>query len=69
MMTFGERLRQAIQQNGLSIADYSRATGISLPHVCHYMGGNPKPGLDVLARMVAALPESDVRWLLTGLAS
>lgn len=66
MSTFGNRLREAIETHPMSQSAFSAKTGISLQNVSHYLTGQRKPGIDVLAEMVKALPKADVRWLVTG---
>jgi transcriptional regulator with XRE-family HTH domain len=64
--TFGERLRASIVAHGISEAEYSRRTEISDQNLSHYIAGQRKPGLDTLADMIEALPNENVRWLITG---
>ena len=64
--TFGERLRASIVAHGISEAEYSRRTEISAQNLSHYIAGQRKPGLDTLADMIEALPNENVRWLITG---
>ena len=65
-MTFGERLRIAIEQNEMSVADYSRRTEISLQNLSHLMSGQRTPRLWTLQTLVEALPATNLRWLITG---
>jgi len=70
MTTFGERLRTAIEvHQAISITEYARQTGFTLANLSHFMSGQRQPRLPSLVILVAALPDVDVRWLVTGLAS
>jgi transcriptional regulator with XRE-family HTH domain len=66
MKTFGERLRASIAAHKISEAEYCRRTDISAPNLSHYIAGQRKPGLDTLAAMIAALPNENLRWLISG---
>jgi len=66
MSTFGDRLREAIETHPMNQSTFSARTGISLQNISHYLAGRRKPGVDVLAQMVKALSQCDVRWLVTG---
>lgn len=67
MNTFGDRLRTTIEvHHAMTLTEFSRRTDISLQNVSHYIGGQRKPGVEVLAEMVKTLPKADVRWLVTG---
>jgi len=66
MTKFGDRLREAIETHPMNQSTFSARTGISLQNISHYLAGQRKPGVEVLAEMVKALPKVNVRWLVTG---
>ena len=67
MITFGQRLRIAIEQHHeITLTDFCGRTGFSQSALSHYLSGIYKPGLDSLTTMINALPGTNVAWLITG---
>jgi len=66
-MSFGNRLRVAItQHHEISLSEFARRTGFSLPNLSHILTGQRKPGLDTLIVIINALPGTNIGWLITG---
>lgn len=64
--SFGQRLVEAIEAHETNQADFARSTMIHESNLSHYVAGDRKPGLDTMATMLRALPNTDARWLITG---
>ena len=60
---FSERLRQVMEEKGLSIMALSSLTGIAQPSLSMYRNGNRLPDAEVMARLCRALNVS-ADWLL-----
>lgn len=63
-MSIGNRLRAAIEQQGGSIKDFSRRSGIPYRTLQNYLSGERLPGADALVQI--ARQGIDVNWMLTG---
>src|ERR1043165_2212427 len=64
--SFGARLKIALSVVGTSQSERAKRTGLLPSNVSHFIRGQREPSLEVLARIVIALPKIDVRWLVTG---
>jgi len=65
--TFGDRLRSAIRYEGYtSLVSFGHQVGLKSPDINRYLNGSRLPGLDLLARMLVALPNTDARRLIVG---
>jgi len=54
-MTFGERLRQLREENGLGLRELSRLTGLSLSHLQYLEKDDKRPGDETLGRLAREL--------------
>lgn len=69
MRTFADRLRIAIEDhNRMTLAQFCERTGFSQSMLSQYLSGIYKPGLDAIVKIVEALPDTNIGWLLTGLS-
>lgn len=65
-LPFKDRLRLAIETEGISQREFSRRCGLDETNVSHYLSGQRKPGVDNIQLILRALPTTDARWLLGG---
>lgn len=64
--TFALRLSVAIERERLLERDVSKRSGIDATQINHFTRGRREPSLANLARILAALPNTDARWLVCG---
>jgi transcriptional regulator with XRE-family HTH domain len=63
-MSFGQRLRTAMEVSGMEHCQLARAAKMDSPHLSHILSGNREPSFGVLQRLLTALPNVDARWLV-----
>ena len=63
---FIKRLAFLFEQFGLSAALFADKIGVQRSSVSHLMSGRNKPSLDFILKIIAAFPEVDLYWILTG---
>lgn len=66
MREFKDRLRAAMAVSGINSAELARRCELAESNVSHFLTGQRKPGIDNLAKLLAALPSVDARWLVCG---
>ena len=66
MSPFAERLREAMEAEGLRVADLAERTGIDSTNVSHLLSGDRAPSMGTLHKILLALPRTRARWLITG---
>jgi len=64
--TFGDRLRQALEDHGYTQASFCQTVAISQDSLNCYVNGRRYPSLQVVLRFIEFLPGVDVTWLVTG---
>lgn len=62
---FKSRLRQIVDNSGLSVSKFSEKTGISRATLYKWLDGATEPSIDSVAKMSSAL-DIDAGWLITG---
>ena len=63
---FIKRLEFLFDHYGLSAALFADKIGVQRSSVSHLMSGRNKPSLDFILKIIAAFPEVDLYWILTG---
>ncbi|MBO2007675.1 helix-turn-helix domain-containing protein [Hymenobacter negativus] len=61
-----ERIRTLLETRQLTPTQFADAIGIARPIVSHILSGRNKPSLEVVQRILAAMPELSMPWLLNG---
>ena len=61
-----ERIRDLLTIRQLTPTQFADAIGIARPIVSHILSGRNKPSLEVVQRLLAAMPELSMAWLLNG---
>lgn len=61
-----ERIRQLLETRQLTPTQFADAIGIARPIVSHILSGRNKPSLEVVQRILAAMPDLSMPWLLNG---
>jgi len=64
--TIGENIRRHIKSKGLNQREAADRIGISPPHFANLLNGRENIGYGVSQKIVAAFPEIDPGYLLTG---
>ncbi|MBF9222293.1 helix-turn-helix domain-containing protein [Hymenobacter ruricola] len=65
-MQIVERIRQLLEVRQLSPTQFADAIGVARPIVSHILSGRNKPSLEVVQRILAAMPDLSMPWLLFG---
>lgn len=61
-----ERIRALLGARQLTPTQFADAIGIARPIISHILSGRNKPSLEVVQRILAAMPELSMAWLLNG---
>lgn len=61
-----ERIRTLLEARQLTPTQFADAIGVARPIVSHILSGRNKPSLEVVQRILAAMPELSMAWLLNG---
>lgn len=61
-----ERIRNLIESRKLTPTQFADSIGVARPIISHILSGRNKPSLDVVQRILAAMPELSIPWLLNG---
>ena len=65
-MTMVERIRTLLETRQLTPTQFADAIGVARPIVSHILSGRNKPSLEVVQRILAAMPDLSMPWLLNG---
>lgn len=65
-MTFAERLRIAIEQNGFTPMSFAEHLGWSIQRLSLHISQDREPRLSTLQLFIKELPSVDIIWLVTG---
>ena len=61
-----ERIRQLLEIRQLTPTQFADTIGVARPIVSHVLSGRNKPSLEVVQRILTAMPELSMPWLLNG---
>ena len=61
-----ERIRNLLDTRQLTPTQFADLIGVARPIVSHILSGRNKPSLEVVQRILAALPDLSMPWLLNG---
>ena len=61
-----ERIRTLLETRQLTPTQFADIIGIARPIVSHILSGRNKPSLEVVQRILAAMPDLSMPWLLNG---
>ena len=64
-----ERIRTLLETRQLTPTQFADIIGIARPIVSHILSGRNKPSLEVVQRILAAMPDLSMPWLLNGSGS
>jgi len=63
------RFKLLLQHLGLSAAEFASRIGVQRSGMSHILSGRNKPSIDFLEKTLAAFPELDANWLISGKGS
>jgi transcriptional regulator with XRE-family HTH domain len=66
VITMVERIRTLLETRQLTPTQFADAIGVARPIVSHILSGRNKPSLEVVQRILAAMPDLSMPWLLNG---
>ena len=66
LATMVNRIRLLLEARNLSPTQFADAIGIARPIVSHILSGRNKPSLEVVQRILTAMPDLSMAWLLNG---
>lgn len=61
-----ERIRLLLETRQFTPTQFADAIGVARPIVSHILSGRNKPSLEVVQRILAAMPDLSMPWLLNG---
>ena len=61
-----DRIRTLLASRQLSPTQFADAIGVARPIVSHILSGRNKPSLEVVQRILSAMPDLSMPWLLNG---
>ena len=61
-----ERIRILLESRQLSPTQFADVIGVARPIISHILSGRNKPSLEVVQRILAAMPDLAMPWLLNG---
>jgi len=61
-----ERIRTLLESRQLTPTQFADLIGVARPIVSHILSGRNKPSLEVVQRILAAMPDLAMAWLLNG---
>ena len=61
-----ERIRVLLESRQMTPTQFADAIGVARPIVSHILSGRNKPSLEVVQRILAAMPDLAMPWLLNG---
>ncbi|WP_310395732.1 helix-turn-helix transcriptional regulator [Hymenobacter sp.] len=61
-----ERIRLLLEARQFTPTQFADAIGVARPIVSHILSGRNKPSLEVVQRILAAMPDLSMSWLLNG---
>ncbi|MDQ2793622.1 MAG: helix-turn-helix domain-containing protein, partial [Bacteroidota bacterium] len=61
-----ERIRTLLESRQLTPTQFADLIGVARPIVSHILSGRNKPSLEVVQRILAAMPDLSMAWLLNG---
>ena len=66
MDNIGLRLKEMIEEKGLTLLAFSEKAGIQRSSLSHLFSGRNKPSVDLLLKIKHQFPDTDLEWLITG---
>lgn len=64
-----ERLRNYMDDQGLSAKDFAQKLGVQPSAISHILSGRNKPSVEFLQKLLHAFPEVDLNYLISGMRS
>lgn len=61
-----DRFKKLLEELKLSPSEFAERIGVQRSSISHILSGRNKPSLDFLEKILAAYPDTDVYWLITG---
>lgn len=61
-----ERLKQIIEQKGLTAERFASLIGVNASTISHILNGRNKPGFDIIYNITKTFPDINIGWLITG---
>lgn len=66
MEDIGSRIKQIVEDTGMSAIDFSSKVGIQRSSLSHLFSGRNKPSIDLILKIKKQFPDTDLEWLITG---
>ena len=60
------RIRELMEMDGLNATEFSKKVKINSSVVSNILNAKNQPSFDVIQKIIAAYPEVDIAWLMTG---
>jgi transcriptional regulator with XRE-family HTH domain len=64
--SFGERLKKAMEMHCMTQVEFAEKSGTRPMEINHWVSGRREPSIANLARLLKALPNTRIDWLITG---
>jgi len=64
-----DRIREIISARNFTPTQFADEIGVARPIISHILSGRNKPSLEVVQKIVAALPDISLPWLLSGMGT
>jgi transcriptional regulator with XRE-family HTH domain len=64
-----ERIKELMQQKGLNPSAFADKIQVQRSSISHILNGRNKPSLELIQKIIAAFPDIDIEWLITGTKS
>lgn len=61
-----DRIRELMEMDGLNATEFSKKVKINSSVVSNILNAKNQPSFDVIQKIIAAYPEVDIAWLMTG---
>lgn len=63
------RIKEIMLQKGLSPSAFADKIQVQRSAISHILNGRNKPSLELIQKIIAAFPDVDIEWLITGIKS
>lgn len=62
-----ERFKSLLDQLRLTPSEFADRIGVQRSSISHLVSGRNKPSIDFLEKILIAFPDTDIKWLITGI--
>lgn len=61
-----DRIKEIMLQKGLNPSGFADEIQVQRSSISHILNGRNKPSLELIQKIIAAFPDIDIEWLITG---